>query len=185
MCKSRITPSRLSRGLTLVECCAVLAIVSLLATSAWPAMTDWISKARLEGRSQELMGDLSVMRSLAISTNQDMRLSIHSDSSGSCYVIHSGPHNACGCQSDGTAWCTDPSSPPVKAVGFEDKEGIRLAANIKSILFDPKLGTASPSGTLRLEDGGGRELRHIVSIRGRLRTCTNGYGAPNSAPCGK
>jgi prepilin-type N-terminal cleavage/methylation domain-containing protein len=185
MSKSRTAKTRLNRGLTLVECCTVLAIVSLLATSAWPAMTDWFSRARLEGRSQELMGDLSILRSLAISTNQDMRLSVHSDESGSCYVIHSGPRSACGCRSDGAAWCTDPSSAPVKAVGFEDQEGIRLAANIKSILFDPRLGTASPSGTLRLEDSGGRELRHVVSIRGRLRTCASGYEASASGPCDK
>jgi type IV fimbrial biogenesis protein FimT len=43
---------------------------------------------------------------------------------------------------------------------------------VNSILFDPRIGTASPGGTVRLTDSAGREIRHIVNLRGRVRTCS-------------
>jgi type IV fimbrial biogenesis protein FimT len=43
---------------------------------------------------------------------------------------------------------------------------------VNSILFDPRIGTASPGGTVRLTDSTGREIRHIVNLRGRVRTCS-------------
>jgi type IV fimbrial biogenesis protein FimT len=59
----------------------------------------------------------------------------------------------------------------------------QVAANVNSILFDPRVGTASPGGTVRLTDSAGREIRHIVNLRGRVRTCSVQGALGGHPPC--
>ena len=83
-------PSRRAtcRGISLIEACAVLAVLSVLAGLALPSFGDHLAKRRLEGRAVELSNDLQYLRSEAVSRNEAMRISFGTDAGGSCYVLH-------------------------------------------------------------------------------------------------
>jgi type IV fimbrial biogenesis protein FimT len=49
---------------------------------------------------------------------------------------------------------------------------VLVQANVASILFDPMHGTSTPTGTVRVIGSNGRELRHVVNVMGRVRTCS-------------
>jgi type IV fimbrial biogenesis protein FimT len=166
-----------------VEVCSAVAIASILSCSAWPNLARWIDNARMQGRSQELTGDLLLLRSQAIARNQDLRITIHSDEQGTCYVLHDGGPRDCTCSSQGTSQCESPTATVLKSMGFPKDSGLSVQSSARSILFDPLLGGTAPGGTIRLIDRSGLEIRHIVSLRGRIRTCAPGTGISGHPSC--
>jgi type IV fimbrial biogenesis protein FimT len=60
---------------------------------------------------------------------------------------------------------------------------VTLLSNVRSIMVDPRLGTSTPGGTLRLSDRAGREIRHVVNIMARVRSCTPSGRLPGWRPC--
>lgn len=170
-------------GLSLVELCCALAILSILISSAWPSLVNLWDAVRMQGRSQELAGDLLLLRSKAIARNQNLRITVLNDDQGSCYVLHDGGPRDCVCSSQGSFQCSVPSASAFKSVGYPKDIGLSLRSSAGSILFDPLLGGAAPGGTIRLMDRHGREIRHIVSLRGRVRTCAAGAGVSGHPPC--
>jgi type IV fimbrial biogenesis protein FimT len=160
------------RGVTLIECCAVLAVLAVLVGAAAPAFVDHLDKRRLEGRASELGTDLQHLRSQAVSLNEGMRISFGVDPQGSCYVIHRDTAGPCGCTSAGAAACDTGAGEVLKTVVIPASSGLHLSANVSSIRIDPKMGTSTPGGTIRLRSNAGRELRHVVNIMGRVRSCS-------------
>jgi type IV fimbrial biogenesis protein FimT len=155
--------ARRQRGLTLLECCVCLSILCILLGSALPSFASMLELQRLRGQSATLVGDLQLMRSEAIVRNADVRMSFHATDGGSCYVA-------------GQAQCNGPQALLLHARHWPAGAAQQVTANVSSILFDPRVGTAAPGGTVRLTDNSGREVRHIVNLRGRVRTCS-AYGA--------
>ena len=174
---------RRQRGITLLECCVCLSILCILLGSALPSMTSLLDVQRLRGMSATLVGDLHLMRSEAIVRNTDVRMSFDAAGGGSCYVVHTGPASACRCNSAGQAQCTGSQAQLLSARHWPAQGAQQVAANVSSILFDPRIGTASPGGTVRLTDRTGREVRHIVSLRGRVRTCSAQGALGEHPPC--
>jgi type IV fimbrial biogenesis protein FimT len=160
------------QGYSLLEIMVVLSIVALTVGAAVPAAMDFQERMRLEGQSGELATDLHYIRSEALARNQPMRISFNSDGAGSCYVLHSGNAGDCDCASDGTAVCHDPVNAIVKSVGFAASRGIRLQANVVSMLFDPGRGTTTPAGSVNLIASSGQTIRQVVNITGRTRSCS-------------
>lgn len=171
------------RGVTLVECCAVIAVLAVLAGAAAPAFVNHLDQRRLEGRASELGVDLQHLRSLAVSANAGMRISFGADAHGSCYVIHRDTDGACPCTSAGVLACDTAQGDVLKTVVLPATSGLHLSANVASIRIDPKMGTSTPGGTVRLRSASGRELRHVVSIMGRVRTCSPAPGVPGHRRC--
>ena len=178
-----VVPGRPSRGLSIVECCAVLAVLSVLAGVSLPSIADHVAKRRLEGRAVELSNDLQHLRSEAVSRNEAMRISFGSDAGGSCYVLHPDAAGDCVCGSDGGARCAIHTPTPLRSVGLPASEGVTLSSNVRSIMVDPRLGTSTPGGTLALRDRGDREIRHVVNIMTRVRSCTPAGRLPGWRPC--
>jgi type IV fimbrial biogenesis protein FimT len=168
--------ARRQRGLTLLECCVCLSILCILLGSALPSFASMLELQRLRGQSATLVGDLQLMRSEAIVRNADVRMSFHATDGGSCYVVHTGPASGCSCNSAGQAQCNGPQALLLHARHWPASGAQQVTANVSSILFDPRVGTAAPGGTVRLTDNSGREVLHIVNLRGRVRTCS-AYGA--------
>lgn len=164
------TPRR-QRGLTLVEISTTLAIASTLATMGIGSFKETTDQHRLGARATELATDLHYLRTEAVSRNRPLRMSFHEDAGGACYVIQSGPASACECSSQGSAQCEDESAEVLKVVAFPLSGRITLDSNVGSILIDSRLGTASPGGTIRLSDPQQREVRQVVNLMGRVRTC--------------
>ena len=169
-------------GVTLIEMCVVCSIAAALVGTALPSYKATIERRMLEGHAAELAGDVQYLRSQVVASNRTLRISFHSDTNGSCYVIHSGVAGSCGCSADGPAQCTA-GTESFKSVALPASGSVRLQSNVGSMVFDPVHGTSTPAGTLRLIDRQGRAIHHIVNIMGRLRSCSPGGAVPGYKAC--
>ena len=159
------------RGITLIEACVTLAVATVVATGAAPSMQQLLDARRFDGASSQLASDLQFTRISAVARNQRVRFSLQTDATGSCYMIHTGSADACRCGESGPAVCTSGAS-EIKTVRLPAADRVLVQANVASILFDPVHGTSTPAGTLRVIGNSGRELRHVVNVMGRVRTCS-------------
>ncbi len=176
------TPPANHRGFTLIEASAVLAITTVLATAAAPGMQELINARRLDNATTQLASDIHLTRTAALARNQAVRLSFVSRSAGSCYMIHTGSAGACDCSSDGPAVCQG-TAREIKTVALNDADRVRISANVGSVLFDPMHGTSTPTGTVRVIGANGREVRHIINIMGRVRSCSPAPSVPGYRAC--
>ena len=158
------------RGITLIEACVTLAVAAVITTGAAPSMRQVLDARRLEGAASQLASDLQFVRVSAVARNQRLRFSLHNDAAGSCYVIHTGGADACRCGDGGPAVCSGGAN-EIRTVRMPATDRVFVQANVASILFDPVHGTSTPTGTLRVIGTNGRELRHVVNVMGRVRTC--------------
>lgn len=162
--------SRHQRGVTLFELSAVMGIVAITATTALPSFQGLQDGRRLEGAAREFATDVGYLRSEAVARGQRLRVGFQEGTAGTCYVIHTGPANACDCLSDGPAIC-EPGAEAIKSVFLPTQQRTALHANVESMLIDPARGTVTPAATVTLRTPDGKELRQVVSILGRVRGC--------------
>jgi len=170
-----------ARGLTVVECCVALAVAAVLVALALPFFGDGWSRRHLAGRAHELSADLQYLRTEAVARNRAMHISLSHDAGGDCYVLHSGDADACRC--DGDAPSCEAGAVPVKAVRLPASGPVRLKAHLSSMAFNPVRGNATPMNKFVLRDAKGREVRHVVSILGRVQTCTTLTDLDGYPPC--
>ena len=159
------------QGITLIEACVTLAVATIVATGAAPSMKQLLDARRFDGAASQLASDLQFTRISAMARNQRVRFSLQADATGSCYVIHTGSADACRCGESGPAICENAAS-QIRTVRLPLSDRVLVQANVASILFDPVQGTSTPTGTVRVIGSNGRELRHIVNVMGRVRTCS-------------
>ena len=174
--------SRRPRGTTLIETCVVVAVVALVATTAVPSLRSLLDARRLDGAAGELAADLQLVRVEAVARNLPLRLSFEATAAGSCYLIHTGSAADCRCDERGAARCQG-GAEAIKTVLVPVADRITLASNAPSLLFDPVHGTSSPTATVTVLDSTGREVRHIVNVLGRVRSCSPAARVPGYRPC--
>lgn len=174
-------PSR-TRGFTLIEASAVLAITTILASLAAPGMQGMLDARRLDNATTRLANDIHLTRAAAVMRNQPVRLTFMPRRGGSCYVIHTGSAAACDCSGDGPAVCTG-AAREIKTVALTDADHVRISANVASMLFDPIHGTSTPTGTVRVTGADGREVRHVINLMGRVRSCSPSGSVPGYRAC--
>jgi len=170
------------RGITLIEACIVLAVTAIVAGSAAPGMQNLIDARRLEGAATQLATDIQFVRSEAVARNEALRLSVHAAPAGSCYVIHTGNADQCGCADAGPAQCSGDAQ-QIKTVTIATAERVALQANVASVLFDPLHGTSTPTGTLRVTGANGRAIHHVINVMGRVRSCSPQAAVPGYRAC--
>ncbi len=170
------TPHRARRaqaGLSLVECLMTLCVACVAVGAVIPSFSLALEGRHLEGAAAQLETDIMHTRSLAVAADRSLRMRFQQDAAGSCYVVHSGPANACRCGDDGSAICSSEGQ-ALRSVRYTADQRVELASNVTSILFSPTLGTSTPTGTLRFTGREGRALHVVVNITGRVRTCSPG-----------
>lgn len=173
-------------GFTLIESLVAVAAGAVLATTALPSFARWLDQQRLQGAAHQLLADLQFVRTEAVSRQQGLRLSVMppSASGGSCYVLHTGGAGACSCAPGGTAPAVcGGGAQEVKTVRWGDADRVVLSASAHSILFDPHDGTSTPTVTLDLGNPQGQQLRHVVNVMGRARTCSPNDSVPGHPIC--
>lgn len=175
-------PPQAQRGITLIEACMVLAITTVLATTAAPGMQDLIAARRLDNAANQLATDIQLIRTAAVTRNQALRLSFHARDGGSCYVIHTGAAADCDCSAPGPAVCHG-TAREIKTVTLANTDQISIVPNVASVLFDPMHGTSTPTGTLHVIGAGGREVRHVINVMGRVRSCSPAPALPGYRAC--
>jgi type IV fimbrial biogenesis protein FimT len=169
------TPSSKQRGVTMIEVCITLAIAGILAGSALPSFKESLDKRQVEGLSSEVGTDLRYARSEAVARNTGVRVSFHQG----CYVVHTGTRDDCRCDGQGPAVCTG-DAVALKTVNGAEARGVQIVSNVSSMRFDETNGTTSPTGTVCTVPASGRSVHHVVSIMGRVRSCSP---AAAGAPC--
>jgi type IV fimbrial biogenesis protein FimT len=159
------------RGITLIEACIVAAIGAITVTAAAPNFKSFIEKQRLDGIAAQLATDIQFARAESVMRNDGIRLSLQTQSWGSCYVIHSGATGQCQCRQSGPATCTGDAQ-QIKTVALPAADGFAVSGNAGSILFDPMHGTSTPAATFRVIAPSGRAVHHVVNLMGRVRSCS-------------
>lgn len=165
------TAHRRQRGITLIESMIALLVTAVVVGAAAPSLQDVRAKRQLDGVAAQLATDLRHARSLAVSQARPVRFSVHHGSAGSCYVVHTGPVDACSCDEQGQAQCTQ-GHQVLLVAGFPATGAVRLGNTSGSMLFEPDRGTVTPTGTLRAELADGRSVRQVINIMGRVRACS-------------
>ena len=163
--------ARRQTGVTLVDMLITAAVTSVALGSALPGFDKVLERRHLEGASAQLETDMQLARSLAVAQNRTVRISFASTAAGSCYMVYAGKAADCSCAAQGATQCVA-GVMPLRNVFFAPGSSVQLKSNVNSIVFDPTLGTSTPTGTMRLIGAHGHEVRLVVNILGRIRSCT-------------
>lgn len=175
-------PAPRQRGLTLTELCVGLSLTAATGLAVVDGGWSLGDKRRAEGTAAEMLSDLQYARGMALMRNVGVRVSFGAPGvGGSCYVIHTGPAGGCSCNPDGQASCQG-SAEALKVVPPPADGRTRLSANVSSLRFDPR-GLVTPTGTVSIRSADGRELRHVVNVIGRTRSCVAVGHWPGARPC--
>jgi type IV fimbrial biogenesis protein FimT len=178
-------PSRRARaqaGVTLIETTVVTSILAVVAGLATPSFDGMWQRRHLEGAATQLETDIHHTRMLAVARNEALRISFESVAGGSCYVIHRGDANQCGCNADGSARC-EAGAEAERSVYFPAGGALALKANSRSIVFDPLRGTTTPTATVQLTTRSGMAVHQVVNVMGRVRSCSPAPAPSGYRPC--
>jgi type IV fimbrial biogenesis protein FimT len=168
---AQLDTARRQTGFSLVESLIGVAVTSLVLGAGLPGFETVREKRHLEGASAQLETDIHLARSEAVLRHASLRISFGASAGGSCYIVHTGKAGDCRCSGDGSAACKA-GAQALRSVGFRAGGPLQLRSNVNAIVFDPIRGTSTPAGTLRFTGQQGREVRLVVNIMGRVRSCS-------------
>jgi type IV fimbrial biogenesis protein FimT len=177
-----MTLRRAQAGVTLVESTVATALAAVITTLAAPGFEDAIQRRHLEGAASQLETDLHLVRAAAVARHTPLRVSFESTAAGSCYVIHTGAAGACQCNGGDAPVC-EPGAQAERSVRFAAGDRVGLTANVRSVLFDPVKGTSTPAATVQFTSRNGAQVRQVVNIMGRVRSCTPNAALPGIKRC--
>lgn len=163
--------ARAQAGITLIETTVAASVMAIVAGLAMPSFDGAIQRRHLEGAAAQLETDIHHARMLAVARNETLRISFENVAGSSCYVIHRGAANQCGCNADGSARC-EAGATAERSVFFAAGAPLSLKANSRSMAFDPLKGTTTPTATVQLVTRNGMSIRQVVNVMGRVRSCS-------------
>ena len=160
-----------ARGISLIESCAALAIVAVLAATAAPSYKEAQIRKTVEGAAAELAAQIHYARTAAQARSDTVRMSLYTDAAGSCVLVHTGAAAECQCHGGEPAECSGTAT-LLRRLALDASTGVQLQSNSTSMLFDPLHGTTTPAGTWRVVSTTAGSVHHVVNILGRVRTCS-------------
>jgi type IV fimbrial biogenesis protein FimT len=175
-------PSAHSRGFTLVEALVVIALAAGLAAAAAAMLPDLLERRRVQAVGVQAAALLQAARLESQTQGRTVRASFHADAAGSCLAVHTGPREDCHCPALGQPRCNG-TARLVGVLQVPSTAGLSLRPNVTAVVYDPVLGTASPTASLRVVGARGTELRQIVNLTGRVRTCVAAGTVPGAVRC--
>ncbi len=179
---NNLSRRRSSRGFTLIDFMIALTIAGILLGQAVPSWSRAFADKRLLGETEQLATAIQLARSETVSRNQSVSFSILSTPGGAtCHVVHTGQASDCACADDGTARCIALGS-VIAAAAHHTSVRASLSHSIR---FDPRNGTATPTGTVVIRSNTGQEIQNRVAITGRVRTCATADSLPGVARCAR
>jgi type IV fimbrial biogenesis protein FimT len=169
------------RGITLIEAMSVVAILSIVVGTALPSFASLRQRADLAGVAAQLETDVQFARSQAAAYGHPVQLTLRESAGATCYMVHTGPAAQCMCGA-GVASCSGDAE-VLRSVSLAPTGDVQVRSASKSIAFDPVKGTATPTGTLRVEARDGRAIHQVVNLLGRVRSCSPGGRLAGEAAC--
>jgi len=169
-----VRPRPAARGVTLVELLLIVAVLGILVTTAVPAFTDWIAKARVKNATENIHGLILVARNEG--TIRDANLFVSINTSHWCVGVAA--FTGCDCTiTTGESSCvlSVGESNVLHAVVGDDFPGVSISENFPGVgtRFNRLRKTASPAGTLAISSRG-QTLEIKVGLAGRVRVCNPG-----------
>ena len=177
-----VRTTRRQRGVTMLESLIAVTVTAVSLGAALPGFEQARERRHIEGVAAQLRTDIMYTRGLAVAGNRGVRMGFESLAAGSCYVVHTGPSNACSCTNAGTAICSA-GAEAIRTVYFPAGGPVGVRANVRSILFDPEKGTSTPTGTLRVVGRSDAAIHQVVNIMGRVRSCSPAAGVAGYPRC--
>jgi type IV fimbrial biogenesis protein FimT len=159
------------RGVSLVEGLLVAALTSTLAAATAAHFLQWRARLGVEQVASAFETDVHLARSLALAQRDVVRLAFEPAPNGACWLLHNGPRGSCQCSVDGQALC-EAGSQAFRVAHWPEPQAVRLSANVRSLAFDGVRGTVTPAATVRFTGADGKAVHQVVSIMGRVRSCT-------------
>jgi type IV fimbrial biogenesis protein FimT len=159
-------------GFTLVETALCGTVAAVLVAILAPGFVQARERHRLLALAAQLATDLQWARSLAVARGTSVRITFEAGLGAGCYVIHTGPASACHCGDSGAAACTS-AGQALQVFRLPLASSVQLSSNTRSMLFDARQGTVTPTGTVTISGSAGT-IRQIVNILGRVRSCSPG-----------
>lgn len=169
-------------GFTLVEALVVLALLAAIALAAVAFAPEAVERRRLAAVADQALSALHAARVEAQAHGRTVRVTPLGAGAGSCLVVHTGLREACRCTPGATPQCDAPAR-LVAAVAAAGSAGIALRVNTPGAVYDPVLGTVTPTLTVQLTGSRGTELRHVVNLTGRVRSCVAAGAMPGWPRC--
>lgn len=169
-------------GFTLIELIITIAVLAIVATYGFTAMTTSSDKRKIKGVTQLIHQDLRFARSEAIKRNQEVTVAFQdptADGSQWCYGLSLGTA-ACNCNTT-PAGCSIDGTVHVRS--YLKYEGVTLSdvsTGDDAITFDPLHGEAE-TATISFVSDRDVEAHVETTLLGRVRVCsptsaTNKYG---------
>ena len=169
-----------ARGLTLIESLICVTTLGVTVSTVLPGFGGALERRRVEGAAAQLGTDLHLARGLAVAQNRTLRFELLRDEHGSCYLVHSGHAGDCTCSPQGAVCAA--GIEVHRSAHYAADSGVTIAANVRSMVFEPTRGTVSPTGTLRVE-GLRVAVHQVVNIMGRVRSCSPEAVMPGYKAC--
>ena len=200
MMNRRSSRKALAAAFTLIELMIVVALIAVILALAAPSFRDMILLQRLRGINAQLVTDLALARSEAISRGVFVGVRSRSVSGMSCYTINTRTTLAaplCDCTAAPGFRCTDPQTTEIRTVQVPSDMVVLLGVptgQADNFTFDPRTGgmKLAPSD-IGLYDTSGfrvetyidnaRKLRTAVSLSGRVTVCTPSGSWIGGSPC--
>ena len=162
---------RASSGASVLEICMCLAILGILTLPALQTMRDLRERRRMHAVAEQVYVDLQFARSESVRNGSTIHLSFADAAEGSCYWMHAGKTVACACDNAGNVSC-GATGALIRTSWLPRSSGVRIRSNVDRMTFQGEQGTVSSAGTAEVSVRDGAVVRHVVSIMGRIRSCS-------------
>jgi type IV fimbrial biogenesis protein FimT len=169
-------------GLTLVEMSVTVALVGILLGTALPSLNRMKQQQQLRALAQSVMVDLQQARSEAVQSGVAVQLRFSQHPGGSCYILHTGASGQCRCNDAGQPVCANPEQ-MLKQEWIPAGRRIAVRANVQNMSFQARQGAVTSTGSIDIASSAGTTIRHVVSIAGRVRSCTPTGGIAGLPRC--
>ena len=200
MMNRRSSRKALAAAFTLIELMIVVALIAVILALAAPSFRDMILMQRLRGINAQLVTDLALARSEAISRGVFVGVRSQAVSGISCYIINTRTTldaPLCDCTAGPGSRCTDPQTTEIRTVQVPTDMMVLLGVPTgrpDNFTFDPRTGgiKLAPLDVQNYVTLGfqvetyidtARKLRTAVSFSGRMTVCTPSGSGIGGSPC--
>ena len=155
---------RKDAGVTLMEAMVVIAIVAVLAAIAIPNWLSWRTKAKINGVSTNLRGDMEMAKNRAIKENALVVIAFNTGTNSYQIFVD----NGAGTPANANNYTLDAGEQIIKSQQLAPGVSLAISSGFagNSTGFSPR-GTAGKTGILLISSGG-KQRQIILSSLGRI-----------------